>query len=370
MAQIVTSLNGGDNRRMDFGSYPATPLAEARHRALAYRQALESQPPIDPRAIKAGTAEAPAEEQTVNDLIRQYVADLRRSPKPLRTLDHIEWMLTSHVGAHIGTVTLPNATRQILKGVIDKARDRGAHSMAVALHSRTRLMFGWGVQAGLLDANPMLQMETPETAEPKANVRPLTVAEVKVFWHGVADVLPDYCREPYTRILKLCLLTGCRLSEAAEMDVANIVEGVWTIPAGRAKNSKPLAIPLNADMLAIIGDTKAGNPWGLVNGKRILGQRVSDMFCKRDVPKALGSADYTVHGLRRTVASQMDEMGIPESTIALCLNHSEGGRKSVTRGYIKPSAAVLRARELAKLELKRAAFDQWAERLRGIVGHC
>lgn len=358
-------------RRLDSGTYPATSLAEARHRALAYRQALESQPPLDPRSIVAGTAEAPTDEHTVNDLIRLYVADLRRSPKPLRTLDHIEWMLTSHVGAHIGTVTLPNATRQILKGVIDKVRDRGKHSMAVALHSRTRLMFGWGVQAGLLDANPMLQMETPEVAEPKANVRPLTVAEVKKFWHGVAAVLPDYCRVPYTRILKLCLLTGCRISEAAEMDTADIAEGVWTIPAGRAKNSKPLAIPLNADTRAIIGKAKSGNPWGTVKVKgkdrRIVGQMVSDTFCKYDVPAALGTADYTIHGLRRTVASQMDEMGIPESTIALCLNHSDGKRKSVTRGYIKPSAAVLRARELAKLELKRAAFDQWAERLRKLI---
>jgi integrase len=121
-------------------------------------------------------------------------------------------------------------------------------------------------------------------------------------------------------------------------------------------------------MLAIIGDTKAGNPWGKVKGKRIVGQMVSDTFCKRDVPLALGAADYTIHGLRRTVASQMDEMGIPESTVAPCLNHSDRRRKSVTRGYIKPSPAVQRARELAKLELKRAAFDQWANRLRGIVG--
>jgi hypothetical protein len=29
---------------------------------------------------------------------------------------------------------------------------------------------------------------------------------------------------------------------------------------------------------------------------------------------------------------------------------------------------VLRARELVKLELKSAAFNQWAERLRGIIG--
>jgi hypothetical protein len=39
----------------------------------------------------------------------------------------------------------------------------------------------------------------------------------------------------------------------------------------------------------------------------------------------------------------------------------------VETGYIKPSAAVQRARELAKLELKRAAFDQWAKRLREII---
>ena len=94
---------------------------------------------------------------------------------------------------------------------------------------------------------------------------------------------------------------------------------------------------------------------------------VSDTFCKFDVPAALEAEDYTVHGLRRTVASQMDEMGIPESTITLCLNHSDGNARA-SRGYIKPSAAVLKARELAKLALKRDAFDQWAERLRGIVG--
>jgi hypothetical protein len=45
-------------------------------------------------------------------------------------------------------------------------------------------------------------------------------------------------------------------TEAAEMDVANIVEGVWTIPASRAKNSTPVAIPLNANMLATITSTE------------------------------------------------------------------------------------------------------------------
>jgi hypothetical protein len=52
-------------------------------------------------------------------------------------------MLTSHVGVRIGTVTLPGATPQLLKGVIDRVRDRQAHSIAIAQHSRIRLTLGW-----------------------------------------------------------------------------------------------------------------------------------------------------------------------------------------------------------------------------------
>jgi hypothetical protein len=119
---------------------------------------------------------------------------------------------------------------------------------------------------------------------------------------------------------------------------------------------------------AIIGEAKAGCPWGEVKRRIILAQQVSDAFCKADVPAALGARDYTIHSLRHTVASQMDEMGIPETTIALCLSHNYGpSGKSVTRSYMTPSAKVQRARELAKLELKRAAFDQWAARLREII---
>jgi hypothetical protein len=69
----------------------------------------------------------------------------------------------------------------------------------------------------------------------------------------------------------------------------------------------------------------------------------------------------------KRIATPVGSFRIPESTIALCLNHSDGNRKSVTRGYIKPSAEVQRARELAKLALKRDAFDRWAERLGAII---
>ncbi len=131
------------------------------------------------------------------------------------------------------------------------------------------------------------------------------------------------------------------------------------------KFTQPAPYPVQY-IRAIIGKAKAGCPWGEGKGRIILAQQVSDVFCKADVPAALGAPDYTIHSLRHTVASQME--GSPETTIALCLSHHYGpSGKSVTRSYIAPSAKVQRAREVAKLEPKRAAFDQWASRLREII---
>jgi integrase len=359
--------------RMDFGHYPDLKLTQARQRARAFRQALDAKPPIDPRSIKADAQAARAGDlETVDDLIAAYLGELRMRPKSLRTLPAIEWLLRRKVGAVIGAERLHGVTRRTLEKVTDQLRrDRRFH-MAAKVHGRMSLMFEWGCNKGHLgDDPPNLQTERPEVSERKANARPLNPEETKAFWHGVAGVLPPRYRDALSRILKLSLLSGCRVGEVAEMDVAEIAGDVWTVPKERTKNGRAHLIPINVDMRAIIGEVEKGSPWPLIDGKTITGARVSSVFCKHDVPKALGADDYTAHSLRRTVATQMDEMGILESTIALCLNHSEGDsgkRNRVTALYVQPSAAVLHARELAKLALKREAFDLWAARLRDIIG--
>jgi integrase len=380
----------GKRGRMDFGHYASggpsdLVLRAARERARAFRQAVDAKPPIDPHSVKADAQAARADElETVNDLIEAYLADLRMKPldKQLRSLPRVEWMMRSKVGKVIGTERLHGLTRRTLERPVDllrrptPRRPGGSHHMAAAVHGRMHLMIEWGSMKGHLgDDPPRLQTERPEVPdEVNPNARPLTPEEIKAFWHGVAGVFPPAYREALSRILKLSLVSGCRIAEAAHMDLADVRDGVWTIPAARAKNAKPHLVPVNADMRAIIGDGETGSPWGLIEGTPVTGSRVSNMFYKRDVPKALGAPDYTAHSMRRTVGTQMDDMGILESTISLCLNHSEGERREdgrkrnkTTRIYIKPSAAVLKARELAKLDLKRDAFDRWAERLREII---
>jgi integrase len=66
----------------------------------------------------------------------------------------------------------------------------------------------------------------------------------------------------------------------------------------------------------------------------------------------------TPHDLRRTVASQLAAMGIPESIIARVLNHtSEIGRTITGRSYIRHAFAAE----------KRHALESWSSRLADII---
>jgi integrase len=196
-------------------------------------------------------------------------------------------------------------------------------------------------------------------------VRAMDDDELAAFWNGIRDALPTLGRDVYARILKLTLLTGCRISEIAEIQPGEITDGILTIPPARTKNAKPHAIPLNAAMLELLGND-LDNPWGLINDAPITGPRVTALFSGRDISKRLGSTKgYTIHGLRRTCATYLDELGFPESTISLCLNHSPKREKrpdagaAVTRRYIKASESTTQRRAAALMELKRQAFDEW-----------
>jgi integrase len=70
-------------------------------------------------------------------------------------------------------------------------------------------MFGWLVQKRRLEKNPCagLHREAPEARD-----RVLTDAEIAVFWRACGEV-----SEPFAQVLRLLLLTGCRLNEVAGM---------------------------------------------------------------------------------------------------------------------------------------------------------
>lgn len=73
---------------------------------------------------------------------------------------------------------------------------------------------------------------------------------------------------------------------------------------------------------------------------------------------AIGLANFRIHDLRRTAATRMEEMGVPQHIIAHVLNHVSISKASITK---KVYARYTYEKE------KREALNAWAQRLERIV---
>ena len=92
-------------------------------------------------------------------------------------------------------------------------------------------MFGWLVQHRRVSQNPCKDVHRPDAS--RARDRVLTESEIVKFWRAA-----DAERKEFSALLKLLLLTGCRLNEVAGMTRAELSDdgATWNIPGARTKN--------------------------------------------------------------------------------------------------------------------------------------
>jgi integrase len=214
-------------------------------------------------------------------------------------------------------------------------------------------MFGWLVQHRAVSQNPCKDVHRPEAS--RARDRVLTDAEIVKFWRATAVE-----REEFSALLKLLLLTGCRLNEVARMTRAELSDDgtTWNIPAARTKNRRPHMVPLSPAARELIASVaQEGQLVFTTNGR----SPVSGWSkIKQRLDQAMKIPPWRLHDLRRTAVTGMAELGIRPDVIERAVNHVSG-----TRGGI---AGVYNRSEL--LPERRAALERWALHVEGIVtGH-
>jgi integrase len=181
----------------------------------------------------------------------------------------------------------------------------------------------------------------------------LSNPEIKSFWNA-ADGIGD----PFSGLLKLLLLTGCRLNEVAGMRRGEIDGDQWLIPGERTKNHRAHVVPLSPLALDIIEkvpsiegcayvfSTTGASPvsgWSKIKGRL-------DSAMKPPAP-------WVLHDLRRSCATGMAEIGIQPYIVEACLNHVSGARAGVAGTYNRA----------AYLPEKKAALERWAAHIEALV---
>src|SRR5262249_21367469 len=124
---------------------------------------------------------------------------------------------------------------------------------------------------------------------------------------------------------------------------------VWTIPAARAKNGRAHRVPLSARASVVL----CGRPAGKATERVFAGlyHQRKDLL---ELSTVRGTA-YTWHDLRRTVATRLAALGVPEETISRVLNHAKRGVTATVYNQYSYDAE------------KRAALEAWSNELERIA---
>ncbi|GEM_PF-906234 len=166
--------------------------------------------------------------------------------------------------------------------------------------------------------------------------------------------------------LRLMMLTAARPSEVAGLEWSEIDfhAQLWTKPTavdGRSKSERSDVVPLVDEAMKILAARRSngskyvfpsGRSKRVVNGlgEGVLTVNRLDTALRRSLPRLarIGVAPFTPHDIRRTVATGLADMDVPDAIIMGILNHS---LKGVTRTvYIRTP----------QLPQRRAALERWA----------
>ncbi len=173
---------------------------------------------------------------------------------------------------------------------------------------------------------------------------------------------------PTTRLaLRMILLTLVRKSELiqATWDEVDFEAAVWTIPKSRMKARRPHNVYLSQqalDIMVTLHTFAAGSRYLLPSRydpdrcmSRATLNRVTQLIVERAKAAGLPLEPFTVHDLRRTGSTLLNEAGFNGEWIEKCLAHEEG--RSFRSVYNKAEYAEQRRRMLQEWA---NMIDAWA----------
>jgi integrase len=251
-----------------------------------------------------------------------------------------------------------------IHSIVDETRRCGAPGLvrrsdgptearARAMLSCLSRMFTWLVQHRRLSQSPCAGVHRPDT--PKARDRVLSDGEIAKFWKAA-----DAERGEFRAVLKLLLLTGCRLNEVAGMKPSELSDDgkMWNIPSARTKNGRPHSVPLSQLAQGVLADAAENiEQRAFVFTTTGVARVGSWSKIKVRLDSRMKIPHWRLHDLRRSAATGMAEIGVAPHIIEAILNHISGAKAGVAGTYNR----AVYSNE------KRIALERWAAHVQGVV---
>ena len=211
--------------------------------------------------------------------------------------------------------------------------ERGAPATAIHVRDILKQIYGFAILHGEKVANPADEVGPASIASFVPRDRSLSPAEIRVMLKQLEHV----ATLPTIRLgLRLYLLTMVRKSELLDAIWSEIdfVNAVWSIPKERMKRSKAHNVYLSRQVFDIFIALKtcAGNSKYVLPSRydadapmsRATFNRVTYLVVEQARKEGLPLEPFTVHDLRRTGSTILNELGFNSDWIEKCLAHEDG----------------------------------------------
>ena len=321
---------------MTLGLYPAMSVQEAHE---AWRRARDLvQAGRDPQAVADNALPA----KSVEGVVEEW---LKRDQSGNRSKGIVERRMRVYVLPAWKGRLITDVDRRAALALVDDIADRGKAILARRVFAHLHRLFNWSVGRGIIEINPLAQAEKPGAETSRSRV--LSDEELLKVWNASERLAPAY-RDAF----RLLVLTGCRKQEIAGLHSDEIKGNDIVLDGERTKNGEPHIVPLSSAARAILPKGS-----GFIFATRH-GTSVSNWGrAKIALDQHSGVTDWTIHDIRRTVATGLQRQGVPLPVTEAILGHSGGSRGGIVGVYQRHDYAAEKA----------SALEAWGAHVMALV---
>lgn len=339
----------GKEKKLAFGAYPLTTLAEAReHRDTARKLLADG---IDPGEQKKADRQAhKVTGMTFEALAREWYA--YNSPRWAEsTARKAKLYMENDLIPVIGSRPVKAITRPELVELVRKVEARGTLNAAGKIRQWLHQIYRFGLASGVVETNPATDLDVVAAPAKAARHHPhVTFAELPELL-GKIDTTNI---STLTRcVIRLLVLTAVRPGElrAAPWSEFDLEAATWTIPKERMKARRPHVVPLPRQALTILRTLEeiSGGYTLLFPGQQKADRPMSD----NTINKALRLMGYegrqTGHGFRHLLSTELNGRGYNKDWIERQLAHGDNDEIRATYNHA------------AYPEQRREMMQAWAD---------
>ena len=342
-------------QRCDIGDYPEISLQQARSLCKKYRSWLAEG--LDPKIQRDLEREVSLKPVTVQDALEywlvEYAEDNRSNVSKHRA------QFERHIYPYIGHYPLEQTeTRhwlecfdRIRRGIEGKQKPAPVAAGYTMQNAKQALRFCRVRRYAISRELDDLTISDVGSKQRKKD-RVLTDDELTSLWHSLQPEFSDLFLPYYQNILKVLLIFGSRTQEVrlSTWNEWDFKTGFWTVPKEHTKTGTAIIRPIPDALYSWLKHLKATN----VENDYVLGElkrsEAVSLYGGKCWQRLEHKEKWSLHDLRRSLATKMNDLGVAPHVVEQLLGHSLGGVMAIyNRSQYLPE--------------KKAALELWLDRL-------